>query len=1058
MKPRLKKKVPATVRQMAARAAAASGPSAATPSSLPFIPSTPIIPPTDRDERAAPPGMAKFVRELVRPALTCRARYPAERIAKFRPFRQTPPRDLTLHQDVTDTSILKLWISGVGDLSTVARTACDAEAKGATATVSIITNDIIPEILARNMLILNALASSGAAADTGRLASYVGQLWFSLTMQPDAREFWDAQMRACLAKDWGSLSADAPVRTQSQETVEVVRHCWRSWLDVGWSVDKLFAKRDEYLGTDAGWDGDLAYVFPDEFREFSRIFESKLQVSDRPAPVVNPTILLVRANGEPYYAIDADTRPLAMFTDPDLYAGSPESVARETVHEWTSALQRMLTGRRPKLHVVSVVGHAIQLLEEFQGGESFSNDVIDVGNLCDSCGLLNVLVHASALLNRFPYPRPRSRIYAYTKRIPEVGTGTVSQEAFVEAATGLAYEAFPALLALGLVEKPFEHDWTTWVQRSLPDPGSGDVQLTFYGITAAAVPTSLADSPFLMDALDKCMAHLSNPKSLDFHFKTNVLRQKMLSYGLAWGRLVFEGAKPCLAPPFFAAGSTAGELKPATVAKTFEVSDQVAASLLYGLPVSKPLATPNGDYLGALDIALPVPADSRGNALLAAGKSHLVLEITAPQSAKPIRIESLRAKLTRENPQRLYVVAFIPQRVMTEAIKPGALRLYREFLPPHLGGPSPQRERELVGGRAVPYNYVLPSEIPFYPFYRCLRGLVTRVEDCRTIDPANPLAFPRQLPVLHVAESCDAVEIVLALPPRLADASLTLPIPEMVKKHFGAAILVVNGRPQIMRLTSPVRMVKVRADRKQRRVTVILERVLYPDKEYGSGVRPAQHSKRMVRQPRDAAFARALEAAGRAAPDPDLRWSPTLDLGNLSPRDEATYTAALVFALFDAYARGSQMVVLRAREMGGMPIALFIFYDRVLVPAQGPGMAPTPGLCAGFASFAGIRGVSVDMQMNSTMIQTFLASQHPAGGSDTFVTTYKCSLSHVNLLHGATTQYVAGPDNSMVPANDPRFNAATYKFLRGILVQTLILPVCKLRGMRGMAKFEVVEE
>ncbi|KAI9179237.1 hypothetical protein H9P43_005900 [Blastocladiella emersonii ATCC 22665] len=1037
MKPKSRKKIPASLRRT-------TTPRPGSPAAAAPVAPAPTVATTTGVTRS----MDLFKKDTVRPPLTCRSRYPAERLAPFRPFRQSPPRNLLLHREVAKINLLKVLVCGVGDLGSVARTACDAAARDARADLSFITNDAVPEILARNMLILNALATSRVEEE--RIAGYVAQLWFSLTMQPDARAFWDAQMRQCINTDWANLSADAPVRTQSQETIDTVRHCWRSWLKVNWSVETLFAKRNEFLGeSESGSNG--------EDGEFSRIFESKLQVSDRPAPVVNPTMLLIRDNGEPYYAIDATARPLAMFDDPDVHANPPETVMRETVREWTATMRRMMSGSKPQLHVVSLLGHAVTMMEELQGDVSMGFDAIDVGNLCDTCGLLTVLVHAAALLNRFRDSRPRTLIYAYTKRMVEAGAASADE--FVAAATGLAYEAFPALLGIGLVEKPFDDDWTTWVQRSLPSTDQRTTQITFYGILAAAVPTSLANSPFLTDALNKCMAHLNSPESLDFHFKTDSLRSKMLAYALAWGRIVFEGAQPCQAPPLHSPSSNAGRLDPPTIPKTFEVSEQVASSLLYGLPVAKLFTYPDGDYLSVIDIALNVPADSHGNALVAVGPSHLVLEITSPECpAVPIRIENLRAKLTEETPPRLHVVAFVPQVIAADARRPGAMRLYREFLPPHRGGPSPSPQRELLGGRPLPRHCILPSEIPFHPFYVCLRGLITRVNDCRDIDPAGPRAFPMQLPVMHVAEARDEVKLVLALPPHMASVSLALPAKDVAKKHLGAAVLVVNGRPQIMRLSSPVRIVKVQAARKQGHVTLILERVMGPDKELGVVPYAKQHSDRMVLHPRDDAFVRAVQAARDAAPNPQLRWSTAFPLSPTpSPDELAAHSAALLLELFEAYARGTRIVELRVEDWP-RPVGLFVLYDSVLVPAQGPGMAPTPGLRAALTLFAGVPGSSVaSMELATRVIEDFVAAEHPgAVGNDAFLVTLEFPAGQTHLL-ASLFEHFCRPHDDRMASLDARFDGRTIRLLRPALVPVLILPLCKIRGVREEDEIEVIE-
>ncbi|KAI9159309.1 hypothetical protein H9P43_008649 [Blastocladiella emersonii ATCC 22665] len=152
--------------------------------------------------------------------LTCRTPYRGARASSFRPYRNKPPRDLFLYHDSTSLPELKALVCACGDLAEVARTVCEAAAKGATATLSFTLNDWQPEILARNLLILHAPAFTPPNdLDTDALARYVGQLWYSVVLDPDVRDFWDGQLRACVDLDWLGFSADSSLRVLNESTL-----------------------------------------------------------------------------------------------------------------------------------------------------------------------------------------------------------------------------------------------------------------------------------------------------------------------------------------------------------------------------------------------------------------------------------------------------------------------------------------------------------------------------------------------------------------------------------------------------------------------------------------------------------------------------------------------------------------------------------------------------------------------------------------------------------------------------------------------------------------------
>ncbi|KAI9155938.1 hypothetical protein H9P43_009048 [Blastocladiella emersonii ATCC 22665] len=193
--------------------------------------------------------------------LTCRTPFRGSRVASFRPYRRHPPRDLFMYHDSRALPELRALLCGCGDLAEVARTVCEAAVKGATATLSFTLNDWQPEVLARNFLILHAFANTlPNDLDTDALARYVGQLWYSHVLDPDVRDFWDTQLRACLELDLLNVPADSPLRVTNEATLRELRRCWRGWLAVDWSVEALLAKRDRFHQANDGADSSEVFA------------------------------------------------------------------------------------------------------------------------------------------------------------------------------------------------------------------------------------------------------------------------------------------------------------------------------------------------------------------------------------------------------------------------------------------------------------------------------------------------------------------------------------------------------------------------------------------------------------------------------------------------------------------------------------------------------------------------------------------------------------------------------------------------------------------------------
>ncbi|KAI9189744.1 hypothetical protein H9P43_001177 [Blastocladiella emersonii ATCC 22665] len=241
-----------------------------------------------------------------------------------------PTRDLALstYGSATRADPYAL-MCGCGDLAEVARTVCEAAARGMKQKLVFTLNDWQPEVLARNLLILHALAFSPAdEADLPTLARNIGQLWYSHVLDPKVREFWNFHLRACIAKDWVcGAAAESPLKATDESTQRELRRCWCAWLEIDWSVDKMLEERARYhLSVSAADPSSSPNVsssvssFTDRLNaqyrgvltgaqsartacSIERLAESSAFTQDS-APVVNPMFLTLAIDNEPYYAVD----------------------------------------------------------------------------------------------------------------------------------------------------------------------------------------------------------------------------------------------------------------------------------------------------------------------------------------------------------------------------------------------------------------------------------------------------------------------------------------------------------------------------------------------------------------------------------------------------------------------------------------------------------------------------------------------------------------------------------------------------------------------------------
>ncbi|KAI9184553.1 translational activator for mitochondrial COX1 [Blastocladiella emersonii ATCC 22665] len=274
------------------------------------------------------------------------------------------------------------------------------------------------------------------------LSTCIAQLWYSLLLDPDVREFWEGQLRSCLAKDW--VNSSAPFRVLDIETQSAIRHCWQSWLGVDWSVKALFESRDAFVKSHpnpAVRNADPATTVKAYMERMQARFGKYLRRSTasrtaceaerhvatnsyftddvpRSSLVVNPTMLLVRADGSAYFAVDPTLFP---FESVDIYLDE-EELAATVLDEIDCVVQTFDSDlvKDSNNTITFAASHAVTLMEELAADPTKRFDVIDTANLQDSVGLLSLLVHGSVLLKPGNYPSKQSLILTYTTRMDRV--------------------------------------------------------------------------------------------------------------------------------------------------------------------------------------------------------------------------------------------------------------------------------------------------------------------------------------------------------------------------------------------------------------------------------------------------------------------------------------------------------------------------------------------------------------------------------------------------------------------------------------------------------------
>ncbi|KAI9173308.1 hypothetical protein H9P43_007439 [Blastocladiella emersonii ATCC 22665] len=259
----------------------------------------------------------------------------------YYPYGRSYSRDLFLYHDPRGFQRIDALLFQCGDLRNVSRTIDEAKRKYARGSdFAFVLSDTHPEVLARNLLVLHAVAERGAA-DKSALTRHIGQLYYSLLLEPSTREYWFEQMRSCLNAEW--TRENVPVFVLDVPTLRVVRQCWKAWLACDWSAEKLAQERSNFFARGDGDDGpDHVQITIDDFMANARrtygdkfpsgeqkaklehevrsllnngafLFNATDELCDRDDLDVNPTMLLAESDGTLSFSAPFAFSPLNVF-------------------------------------------------------------------------------------------------------------------------------------------------------------------------------------------------------------------------------------------------------------------------------------------------------------------------------------------------------------------------------------------------------------------------------------------------------------------------------------------------------------------------------------------------------------------------------------------------------------------------------------------------------------------------------------------------------------------------------------------------------------------------
>ncbi|KAI9155979.1 hypothetical protein H9P43_009089 [Blastocladiella emersonii ATCC 22665] len=571
-------------------------------------------------------------------------------------------------------------------------------------------------------------ALNQSSLDRNTLDRFIGQLWFSELLEADALAFWITQMRDCIDFDW--LSSTSKVRVLNDHTLKGIRVCWEQWLD---------RSEGPPLST--------------ERAAKARDGLMRSPLSDYPS----------------------------LADDEEFDAGS----------DWDATTVGEVETRRAASAVFmdseEVVGRSKLAADPQQ-----RFDIIDTSTLIDSCGLLNLVLHASFIL-KYNHPTAGDKSILRAASNKHVAPASTIDQ-FVIESTNVLPEWFPPFA-------PAAHESS----RTMPYR-----RLTFCKAATPTLTVSLRNAVGFVDVIRHIIerqnrAPASSKYSHTGTFPTPSFIFKLLGYGFAARKFVFGAADPCTKLPWSDFGLGEPWLSQLELGAAREnLSERSLYARIYGFSSGPRDDLPRAHLVQATFTLL------HPESLPPASAIHVLVE----SGGTTAQYHSLTTAFDRANGVvhvGWYMAPYdecVPGTWVSLHAVPALLpRDAFPFTKPVLISDR-VRLRSLVNVKNDTEKFVTVTHVQVTDLQAGLRGVMASAAAAAMAQPRDPAWY---LPVLHATETFDEIRVYYE--PHFRGQKLKLEIvPEAELAQYGGAIAVrVNGKVQTATLWGPGRVTEIRS-------------------------------------------------------------------------------------------------------------------------------------------------------------------------------------------------------------------------------------------------------
>ncbi|ORZ41071.1 hypothetical protein BCR44DRAFT_38922 [Catenaria anguillulae PL171] len=741
--------------------------------------------------------------------------------------------------------------------------------------VNVYINDHQPEVIARNILILHAIATC-ADVPTPGLVCAIAQFWYSIALDPPVTEFWQAQIQACLGRsdeEWMSPTSPLPhLRVADAASLKQLKQTWFAWLACTWTLPQLCRERDALmLASPSNPKSMLEYAthVTQHFAATLAMFgqSNQAQIAKVKAEVeqlvqhgrwfneagldrlkVNPSMLVARADGSCAFRVHHGAVPADghVFDMTQKGGVNVEKDMLVTLSVWIESLHSLVEHSDPDspsatvsatlrpihLHFTFNIDHPLSYMESLTL-TSTRFDVIHTASTADHCGLLNILVHASPLLKPIPSRSlPHTPHLLTTTTMP--GSHGQSRDEFVKEALVVDMHDVPILLGLQLLQVT-DSDQVGW--GSLVDPFAWSEEhvrmlgrrivsrFTWLACPVPSAPVRLDESPGIVDALVKitaecCGSHLTRSvRAVGGSMTTGALLGTLLANALASNRISWTDPSPAKKSsrlsthfPIFQVPAGFWARLTSGTALRFTISDVLIHAQMHGL--SMPTTQ---DFALHVTATFPLDVDLSSNLIVC------MTFVTRQYCTEAIQVVGI------DHQRKTITVAFYLPGIVDEW---DAKLIRVSLLRPHTTPSRRSGEKEEVhyapmGGKVWTLNQLDTQRVtvqasPWVPVTRSIAEATAAVIEARKATEEEGEAK-----LLKVVDAGKKLKVVVDVKAYGCKVDVALPTREQLEAGRGAALVSINSQLHTFWLPCRVLVESAKYMPKSRTVELLLAKQVH---------------------------------------------------------------------------------------------------------------------------------------------------------------------------------------------------------------------------------------